>query len=120
MTAIGEIPDDQHACHNCPDGDNPLCCNPAHLFPGTPKENTRDMIAKGRANMRPPSGARNPNAKLSACHVRDILSQHRNGESNAQLARRFGVSGQTIGSIIRRETWKHINPLDDDAATLGE
>jgi hypothetical protein len=37
------------ACHNCPGGaDNPLCCNPAHLFWGTQAENARDCVRKGR------------------------------------------------------------------------
>lgn len=31
--------------HTC---DNPPCGNPTHLFTGTAKDNTADMIAKGR------------------------------------------------------------------------
>lgn len=33
-------------CHTC---DNPLCCNPRHLFLGTQKDNIQDAIKKGRA-----------------------------------------------------------------------
>jgi hypothetical protein len=42
----GPIPGGMLVCHHC---DVRLCCNPAHLFLGTAKDNTRDMIAKGRA-----------------------------------------------------------------------
>jgi hypothetical protein len=45
----GPVPDDKCVLHEC---DNPPCCNPLHLFLGTKKDNTHDMMAKGR--MSPP------------------------------------------------------------------
>ena len=47
ILTYGPIPDGLHVLHTC---DNPPCCNPAHLFLGTPQMNTDDMISKGRAS----------------------------------------------------------------------
>lgn len=44
MIHTGRYPE-RFLCHTC---DEPRCVNPAHLFEGSPKENTQDMLAKNR------------------------------------------------------------------------
>ena len=44
--AVGRVPDGLWVLHAC---DNPPCVRPDHMFLGTARDTTADMIAKGRA-----------------------------------------------------------------------
>lgn len=99
----GEIPSGILVCHTC---DNPCCCNPDHLFLGTPKDNQSDKSAKGRCA--PQKGSRNNHARLTESDVREIRSLRSNGMQVADLASRFNVHQTTVSKIITRATWLHV------------
>ena len=90
----GGIPAGLFVCHSC---DNPGCVNPEHLFLGRPKDNTRDMVSKGRAA----TGEKNGAAKLSDAQVRDIKGRRSRGERVKGLAEEFGVCRDQISNICR-------------------
>ena len=91
------VPQGRHTC------DNPSCFNPHHIVEGTAKQNSTDMVVRGRSG----KGSRNSNAKLTDDMVRQIREEVRNF-SKAYLGRKFGVHETTIGEIVRREIWKHV------------
>lgn len=43
------FPPGAYGCHRC---DNPICVNPAHIWPGTHSENIQDAVRKGRFSNR--------------------------------------------------------------------
>lgn len=110
----GAIPDGLCVCHRC---DNRSCVNPDHLFLGTPLDNARDMVAKGRqargaalvARMRPARGMAAGKAKLTDTQVVEILAEYaRGGVTHRALAARYGVGHAAIGCIVRGTKWAHI------------
>jgi len=100
--AIGPIPAGLDVCHTC---DNPPCCNPTHLWPGTARDNLRDAVAKGRLTAVFRTGDRATNHKLTWPAVRDIRARHAAGESQHSLAREHGVSQPAIHCIVHGKTW---------------
>lgn len=95
----GPIPEGLHVCHEC---DNPPCNNPKHLFAGTPQDNSKDCVAKGRH--RGPCGETHHSARLTDAQVEWI------GRSTlrvADIAEIYDISRQSVYRAKERWRKKH-------------
>jgi len=108
------LPAGTFVLHEC---DNRKCFNPRHLRAGTPKDNWRDAVDKGRMTVgvidNGIKGTAHRNSKLTDDDVRFIRKHYvpygNNSEFNTVgLARRFGVSQGLIAHIINRRNWTHV------------
>lgn len=99
---FGEIPTGLEVCHNCPDGDNPSCVNPAHLWLGTQKENMNDCSRKGRIAKSEKSGQ----AKLTQEIVNNIRSDAVAGYPQRWIARFYGIARSRVSDIVNYKTWR--------------
>lgn len=98
----GEIPEGMCVCHKC---DNPKCCNPDHLFLGTVKENSNDMISKGRSL----AGSKNHKSKLTENDIKEIvLMRLETGLSYPKIAKIYNVTPSAIRFIFIGKNWKHL------------
>jgi len=100
--------------HSC---DNPRCCNPGHLAPGTQTENRDDCVAKGRtaAGMRHgsklhpervPRGESHPATTLTAAQVAEIRRRYVPRRGVSELAREFGITRGVLYMIATGRSWK--------------
>jgi hypothetical protein len=113
-----EIKDNLLVLHKC---DNPSCVNPEHLFLGTHKDNSKDMVSKGRgrgwfnsmghpfkSNPELNRGENHPNCKLTNNQVLEIINWKKGkGELQKEAAKRLGISlshFQNIRSGNKRRT----------------
>lgn len=102
--ANGPIPDGLWVLHLC---DNAPCCNPAHLYLGTPHDNLRDQYDRGGRIQVGRSGEANPRAKLTADAVAQIRTAYNAQRGQlAALARQYGVSDGTIRKVVDGTTWR--------------
>ncbi len=111
----GPISAGKIVCHTC---DVPLCCRPKHLYAGTHKNNTADMLSRGRAGFQQGpvdygdrKGTANPNTVLTEKRVRRIRRLNKRDNKHysfAALARKFGVGESTISAVVHRRSWRHI------------
>ena len=97
---FGEIPQGFVVRHKC---DNPKCINPEHLELGTPKENSLDMVKRGRSL----KGSKNKKAKLNEEKVK-IIKHLLKTEKIVDISNQFNVSPVTISHIKTGRTWSHV------------
>jgi len=101
----GEIPSGKFICHSC---DNPPCVNPDHLWLGDALSNNQDRIKKGRIrikDIRKKNGVLTENQILE---IRKIYRFNERGFGSGILSKKYGVTTETILSIVKRKSWKHI------------
>lgn len=88
ILTIGDSP--LLSLHVC---DNGLCCNPSHLYWGTSKQNTQDMMRRGRH--RPPA------RKLTREQLVAARAMVRSGRTLKDVAAYFGMSPDRLSERIK-------------------
>jgi hypothetical protein len=90
------------ARHTC---DNVACVNPAHIVPGTYKQNTKDMWDRGRGAR----GDRRPSAVLNEGLVREIRARCAAGESQRAVGESLGIGQGHVGQVVRGVIWSWVD-----------
>lgn len=99
------IPDGLFVCHHC---DNRLCVRPDHLFLGTARDNSADMVRKARSVR----GTSVNTCALSEEQVSEVTRLYRAGVIQAEIAKMFGIQQSTVSSIVRGESWRHLKLVE--------
>lgn len=103
ILAHGEIPDGMCVLHKC---DVRSCVNVEHLFLGTKKSNSADMVSKNRQS----KGEFRYNSKLKEVDVieaRERFQKYGSAEKR-RFAKEKGVSRATVDDAVSMRTWKHV------------
>jgi hypothetical protein len=89
-------------CHTC---DNPRCVRPEHLFLGSPQDNQRDCVAKGRHNPRP--------LRIHATreNIDEVQRAYAAGERQYLIAERLGVPRPFVCDVLKGRVK---GPADDE------
>lgn len=100
------VPNGKHVLHSC---DNRICCNPAHLKPGSHLDNMHDMDARGRrVGVR---AARN----MTLEKANELRQDFKMGASKRGLARKYNISPVYVRQILGGKYWKiPPSPLQED------
>jgi hypothetical protein len=119
--ANGRWPQPGHCvCHTC---DRPSCCNPRHLFLGTPRDNWYDSVSKGRrAHVRLPPASEHPDKMprgelhwavkrygvLNESLVRSIKEMFKDGRRQCEIMRALNLPRRAVQRVVSGRVWKHV------------
>jgi hypothetical protein len=92
----GSLPEGLYVCHAC---DTPGCIEPAHLFVGTARDNSDDMIRKGRGR----------EGRIALEVVRAMRQEFdAGGVRVADLARKYGMTRKPAHFIVHRQSYRNV------------
>jgi len=93
----GSIDESLMILHSCDQGGYPVgCCNPKHMRQGTLQENTKDMTDRQRHGL--------PHMVVRA--IRRLIDQ---GETQQNIADRYGLTREAVSAIATGRTYKHLD-----------
>jgi NUMOD4 motif-containing protein/HNH endonuclease len=102
LAFIGPPPNDKaHIDHINSDRSD---CSARNLRWVSPSENHKSRVRHASIG-----GVQNPMSQFTAQQIRAIRRKYAAGDTQVKLAREFGVSGPTIGGIVRRKTYRNID-----------
>lgn len=91
--ATGDTLGKRVARHKC---DNPVCCNPSHIEPGTHEDNMKDMRDRERHG-------------LPHHTVRAIRKLADSGSSHQDIADLYGLGRSTVTEIVSRKKYRDVD-----------
>lgn len=102
----GPVPDGMCVLHKC---DIRHCVNPDHLFLGTKKDNTTDMLNKGRHEVcKGEEVGTSVLTENQVVEIRSLYTPYSKTHGRVALAKRYGVTPQAIGHVVTRLSWSHV------------
>lgn len=96
--ANGVDPGDEVVCHSC---DNPLCCNPAHLWLGTHQDNIDDMCRKGRQGRAASTLSDNDVFMMREFWYSRMFTQ-------SEIGTMYGLTKPAVCNIVNGNTFKNV------------
>jgi len=89
------------ACHTC---DNRNCCNPKHIYNGTPQSNMSDKVNRSRQT----KGIHVNTNKHSEEFILNIRDMDKRGMTALEISNETGLQNGYVHRILRRQVWKSI------------